>query len=105
MKHPLMIRSCWLLLVCTGFFLVTPGQVTSGSSSPNDQFRQISRLMAQQKYEQAIAESKALIEQSPDYHNAYLGLALASAEAGHLELTRAWLESLLARTPPQPMAY
>jgi CHAT domain-containing protein/Flp pilus assembly protein TadD len=61
--------------------------------------------MAQQNYELAITESKALLEEFPDYHNAYLSLALASSEAGQLEPTRAWLESLLARTPPRPMAY
>lgn len=61
--------------------------------------------MAQRNYEQAIVESKALIERSPDYHNAYHGLAEASSEAGQLEATRVWLESLLARTPPQEMAY
>jgi CHAT domain-containing protein/Flp pilus assembly protein TadD len=61
--------------------------------------------MAQRNYEQAIAESKALIERSPDYHNAYFGLAESSSEAGQLEVTRVWLESLLARTPPLEMAY
>ena len=61
--------------------------------------------MAQRNYPQAVAESKALIERSPNYHNFYFGLALASSEAGQSESTREWLESLLARTPPQPMAY
>lgn len=61
--------------------------------------------MAQRNYEQAIAESKALIERSPNYHNAYFGLAEASSEAGQLDATRLWLASLLARTPPQEMAY
>jgi len=61
--------------------------------------------MAQRNYEQAIAESKALIEQAPNYLNAYLALAQASSEADQLEATRVWLESLLARTPPQPAAY
>lgn len=105
MKHRRMIRLCCLVLSCTALFRVSAGQTTSGSPSPNEQYRQISQLLAQQNYEQAIAESKALIEQSPNYHNAYLGLVLASSEAGKLEPTRAWLESLLARTPPQPMAY
>jgi len=61
--------------------------------------------MAQRNYEQAVAESKTLIERSPNYHNFYFGLALASSEAGQSESTRVWLESLLARTPPQTMAY
>jgi CHAT domain-containing protein/Tfp pilus assembly protein PilF len=101
-----MIRSGWLLLFCFVLFRASSGQTVRGSpSSPNEQYRQISRLIAQQNYEQAIAESKALIEQSPNHHNAYLGLVLASSEAGQLAPTRAWLESLLARTPPQPMAY
>ena len=61
--------------------------------------------MAQRNYEQAVAESKTLIERSPNYHNFYVGLVLASSEAGQSEATRAWFESLLARTPPQTMAY
>ena len=101
----MMICSCWLLLFCAAFVRASLGQTTSSSPAPNDQYRQISRLVRQQNHEQAIAESKALIEQSPNYHNAYSGLVLASNEAGQLEPTRAWLESLLARTPPQPMAY
>ena len=103
MRHSTIRRSCLLL-----FFLVplhaSPGQTTSGSS-PNEQYRQVSRLMAQQRYGEAIAEGKALIEQSATYHNAYIALAQASSEAGQLEQTRVWLETLLARTPPQTMAY
>ena len=59
--------------------------------------------MAQQDYERAIAESKALIETSPNYYNAYIRLVLASSEADQLDQTRVWLESLLAH--PQPLAY
>lgn len=61
--------------------------------------------MAQRDYERAIAESKTLIEQSPNYLNFYFVLESASSEAGQLESTRAWLDSLLARTPPQSAAY
>ncbi len=61
--------------------------------------------MAQRNYEQAVADSKVLIERLPNYHNFYFGLALASSEAGQSESTRGWLESLLARTPPQTMAH
>ena len=61
--------------------------------------------MAQRNYEQAVAESKTLIERSPNYHNFYFGLVLAASEAGQSEATQQWLESLLARTPPQTMAY
>lgn len=102
MKSPLIIRYCCLLLFCVGPFRAAAGQP---AVSPNDQYRQISQLMAQQKYEQAIAESKTLIEQSPNYYNAYVGLVLASSEAGQLDQTRSWLESLLARAQPQPLAY
>ena len=102
MKSHLLIRYCCLLLFCIGPFHAAFGQP---AVSPNDQYRQISRLMAQQNYEQAIAESKALIEQSPNYHNAYFVLVWASSEAGQLDQTRVWLESLLGRAPPQPRAY
>jgi CHAT domain-containing protein/Flp pilus assembly protein TadD len=61
--------------------------------------------MAHQNYEQAVTESKALIEEFPDYHNGYMALSQASSEAGQVEPTRSWLKSLLARTPALPMAY
>ena len=102
MKPHIIIRCCWLVVLCACSFGVSLGQP---AVTPNDQYRQISRLMAQQNYQQAIAESKALIEQSPNYYNAYRALVLASSEAGQLEQTRGWLESLLVRAQPQPLAY
>ena len=98
----MIIRYCWLLLFCAASFRASFGQP---AVSQNDQYRQISRLMAQQNYERAIAESKTLIEQSPNYYNAYVGLVIASNQADQLEQTRGWLESLLARGQSQPMAY
>ena len=96
------IRYSLLLLFCAVSFRASFAQP---AVSPNDQYRQISRLMAQQNYERAIAESKTLIEQSPNYHNAYVGLVIASREADQLEQTRSWLESLLTRGQSQLMAY
>ncbi|HSE18703.1 MAG TPA: CHAT domain-containing protein [Pyrinomonadaceae bacterium] len=93
-------RTCLLLLFC-----LACSSASLAQTSLNEQYREISRLMAQQKYEQAITESKALIERAPHYHNAYIALAQAASEAGQPEPTRIWLESLLARTPPQTMAY
>jgi CHAT domain-containing protein/Flp pilus assembly protein TadD len=60
--------------------------------------------MAQQKYEEAITESKALIEEFPNYHNGYQALAQAAGEANQLEQVRVWLEGQLARLPTRPMA-
>ena len=102
MRHSTINRSWWLVLFCLLFLRVAPAQTTSAL---NEQYRQVSRLMAQRNYEEAIADSKALIERSSNYHNAYSALAEASTEAGQADATRAWLESLLARTPPQTMAY
>src|ERR1700752_4830866 len=98
MKHFLVASSCWLILFCTALCCVSFGQATL---SPNDRYRQISRMMAQQNYEQAIAESKALIEQSPNYYNAYLVLVRSANEASQLDQTRDWLESQLARGQPR----
>jgi CHAT domain-containing protein/Tfp pilus assembly protein PilF len=61
--------------------------------------------VAQDKYEQAIAESKVLLEAFPNYHNAYLTLALAAMESGQLDATRNWLELRLASVPTRPTAY
>ncbi|MEK6281813.1 MAG: CHAT domain-containing protein [Acidobacteriota bacterium] len=105
MNHSLLIRSSWLLLLCLISFRDSPGQTVSGSSLPDEQYRQIGRLMAQQNYDQVIAECKVLIERSPEYYNTYIKLVQVSAEAGQLEQTGAWFESLLVRTPPQPMAF
>ena len=98
------ICSGWLILTLTVFH-ASFAQTTVGSLSPNERFRQVSRLMAQQKYEQAITESKALIEEFPNYHNGYLALVQAANEAGQLEATRVWLEARLAREPAHPMSY
>ena len=95
----------WLVFFCLLCLRVSLAQPTSPPPAPNEQYRQVSRLLSQRNYEQAIAESKALIERAPDYQHAYFGLAEASSEAGQSDSTRAWLESLLARTPPQTMAY
>src|SRR5215213_638487 len=100
MKQFLVTSSCWLLLFCTALCGVSFGQA---APSPNDRYRQISRIMAQQNYEQAIAESKALLEQSPNYYNAYLLLVRSANEASQLDQTRSWLEAQLARA--QPAAY
>lgn len=105
MTHSTINQSWWPVLFCLLFLRVSLGQTTSPLPSPNEHYRHVSRLMAQRNYEQAITESKALIERSPNYHNAYMGLVQASSEAGQLESTRLWLESLLAHTPPQTMAY
>jgi CHAT domain-containing protein/Flp pilus assembly protein TadD/predicted negative regulator of RcsB-dependent stress response len=104
-NYSLKIRSGWLLVLCLLSFRESISQTASGSTSPNDQYRQIVRGMAQPNYERVIVECKALIELSPGYTNAYATLAEASAEAGQLDQTRAWFESLLLQTPPQPMAY
>ena len=80
-------------------------QQDPGLLTPNDHYNQILRLLAQPDYDQVIIECKALIERSPEFYRAYITLAEASTEAGQLEQTRAWFESLLARTPPHPMAY
>jgi len=81
------------------------GQRDPDRSTPNDHYNQIIRLLADANYDQVMVECKALIERSPEYHRAYITLSRASAEVGQVEQTRAWFESLLARTPPQPMAY
>ena len=98
-------------VICSGWLLTVTlvhasfGQTTSGPLAPNERYRGIARLMAQQKYEQAITESKALIEEFPTYHNGYVALATAAGEAGQLEATRVWLEAQLARVPQRPMAH
>src|SRR5258708_5350733 len=99
-------------VICSGSLILTLtlfhasfGQITSGSLPPNERYREVSRLMAQQKYEEAITGSKALIEEFPNYHNGYLALALAASEANQLEPTRVWLEAQLARVPTRPMAF
>lgn len=108
-------RRHWLTnrdrVVCSGWLLLTLalcqvlfGQTTSGSLSPNERYRGIARLMGEQKYEQAITESKALLEEFPNCHNGYLALVQAAVEAGQLEPTRVWLEAQLARGPTRAMA-
>ena len=74
-------------------------------TTPNDHYNQIIRLLAQENYEQAIVECKSLIERSPNHYRAYIKLAQAAADSGQLDETRAWLQSLLGRTPPHPMAH
>lgn len=96
---------CSCLLLTLTLFHASFGQTTTGPLSPNDRFRQISRLMAQQKYEQALTESKALIEEFPNYHNGYFAIALAASQAGQLESARVWLEAQLTRVPARSMAY
>ena len=98
-------RAACLSLLITLSFHVVLGQTTSSSTSPNERYRQVSRLMAQQDYERAIAEAKALIEEFPNHHNAYLALSLAALESDQIEPTRAWLESRLVRLPQQPMTH
>jgi CHAT domain-containing protein/Flp pilus assembly protein TadD len=93
----------WLLLTLTPYH-ASFGQTTSASLSPNERYREVSRLMAQRKYEEAVTQSKALIEEFPNYHNGYFALAMAASEAGQLESARVWLESQLARIPARPMA-
>jgi CHAT domain-containing protein/Tfp pilus assembly protein PilF len=61
--------------------------------------------MAQENYEQAISESKKLLEEFPNYYHAYVTLGLAAIEGGRLEPTRVWLEAQLARQPSQQKAY
>lgn len=103
-KRDRVVCSGWLLLTLT-LVHASFGQTTSGQLSANERYRAVSRLMAQQKYEEAITESKALIEEFPNYHNGYLALALAAGEANQLDQTRVWLEAQLARVPTRPMAF
>ncbi len=97
-------------VVCSGCLFLTLtlsyaafGQTTSRALSPNERYRAVLQLMAQQKYEEAITESKALIEEVPNHHNGYLALALAAGEANQLDQARVWLEAQLARVPARPM--
>lgn len=92
-----------VFLFITLFCHAVLSQTPSSSALPNERYRQVSRLMAQQDFEHAIAESKALIEEFPGYYNGYLALSLAALEADQLEPTRAWLESLLTRSPERAM--
>lgn len=103
-KRDRVVCSSCLILTLT-LFHASFGQTTSGPLSANDHYRKVSRLMAEQKYEEAITESKALIEEFPNYHNGYLALALAAGEANQLEPTRVWLQAQLARVPTRPMAW
>ena len=97
MRHSTIKRSWWLVLLCLLILRVASAQTPSAL---NEQYRQVSRLMAERNYEEAVAESKALIERSPNYHNAYSALAEASTEAGQSDAAGAWLESLLALVFP-----
>jgi len=99
-----MVCFAWLLLTIA-LFQVSLGQTNSVSLSANERYREVSRLMAQRKYEQAITEAKALIEDFPNHHNAYLALVPAAKAVGQLEPTRVWFEAQLAQVPARPMAY
>lgn len=105
MKYSQKILAVFVLILILIAWRDSLSQDTAALATPNDHYNQILRLLAQQNYEQVIVECKALIERSPNFYRAYLKLAEASAETGQLEQTRAWFDSLLARTPPHPMAY
>lgn len=78
---------------------------TSTDLTASDQYRRIGLLLRQKDYVQAIAESRSLIEQSPEFERAYEKLAQASTAADQLSESKAWLESLLQRSKPNPAAY
>lgn len=105
MRHSQKIQAACVLVLIFIAWRASFSQQDPGLLTPNNHYNQILRLLAQPNYDQTIIECKALIERSPEYYRAYITLAEASAEAGQLEQTRAWLESLLARTPSLPMAY
>lgn len=105
MRYSKKIRAAGLLLLILIACRDSFSQEKAVLATPNDHYKQITRLLAQQSYELVIVECKTLIERSPYYLSAYITLAEAAAETGQLEDTRIWFESLLTRSSPHPMAY
>ncbi len=103
--HSRKIRSAGVLVLLLVAWSDSFSQTDPGLSTPNEHYTRIASLLAQSNYDQAILESKVLIDRWPEYHRAYITLAEASAQAGQSEQAHDWFESLLARTPSQPMAY
>jgi CHAT domain-containing protein/Tfp pilus assembly protein PilF len=100
---PYRILGLWLTLTVAA----TPifSQQRGASTPAEDQYKQILLLMVQQKYEHAITECKKLIEAEPQHYFAYQNLVRSARAAKQLDQVRQWLETLLARTPPLPMAH
>lgn len=78
---------------------------TSTDLTASDQYRRIGQLIREKDYAQAIAESRKLIEQAPEFEHAYEKLAHAARAAGKQSESKAWLESLLQRGEPNHAAY
>jgi CHAT domain-containing protein/Tfp pilus assembly protein PilF len=81
------------------------GQFDSSQRSATEHYNLILRLMAQQDNVQAVEESKKLIVRTPLFEHTYIKLAIAATMAQRLDEAQAFLETQLANTPPNPLAY
>jgi CHAT domain-containing protein/tetratricopeptide (TPR) repeat protein len=97
------ILGLWLTLTVAATQIFSQQRVAATSAV--DQYKQILLLMAQQQYEHAITECKKLIEAEPQHYFAYLNLVRSAQAAKQLDQVRQWLDTLLVRTPPPPMAH
>jgi len=97
------ILGLWLMLTVAATQIFS--QQRGAATSTEDQYKQILLLMVQQQYEHAITECKKLIEAEPQHYFAYLNLVRSARAAKQLDQVRQWLDTLLARTPPPPMAH
>ena len=93
-----------LLLICFFSVAIVFSQ-TSADLTASDQYRRIGQSMQQRNYVQALGETRLLIEQAPEFEHAYEKLTQAAEGAGQLNESKAWLASLLQRTPPNYAAY
>jgi CHAT domain-containing protein/Flp pilus assembly protein TadD len=97
------ILGLWLTLTVATTQIFSQQRVPT--TSADDQYKQILLLVAQQQYEHAITECKKLIEAEPQHYFAYLNLVRSARAAKQLDQVRQWLDTMLARTPPLPMAH
>src|SRR5262245_29283692 len=97
------ILGLWLTLTVAATQIFS--QQRGAATSAEDQYKQILLLTAQQQYEHAITECKKLIEAEPRHYFAYRLLVKSAQAAKQLDQARQWLDTLLARTPPPPMAH
>src|SRR5262245_42643836 len=97
------ILGLWLMLIVAATPLFSQQRVAA--TSAEDQYKQILLLMGQQQYERAITEFKELIEAEPQSYFAYINLVISARAANQLDQARQWLDTLLTRMPPLPMAH
>ncbi len=103
------MRVWWLKLFGLTVLFLAVGAAwqpaTSAQSALIEQQRALLRLLGRGDFAQAVLASQRLIEQFPEFDPAYRHLLRAALSNKELDQAAAYLNTLLARTPPNPQAY